>query len=160
MGRTVLTASDVRKYSVPRAAEDATPAGVLADAPPRAPQTGKNSGAEADGYQERLVKYIPADVIALYLAIEGVLKTAGAQVPVGAIRWVVFILLLPATWLYLSRVARISKRQQIQISVVSFAVWVFSLGGPFTELRWYDPIYGAIILPLYTFIVPIFEAQR
>jgi len=34
-------------------------------------------------------------------------------------------------------------------------VWLFALGGPFALLDWYEPAFGAIVLPLYTLIVPI-----
>jgi hypothetical protein len=111
----------------------------------------------ADRYQDRLIKYIPADVIAVYLAIAGILKTATAHVPIHVLQWVVFLILVPGTWLYLWRVAKVSKWQQIVISVIAYVVWVFSLGGPFTQFAWYDAVYGAILLPLYTFLVPIFE---
>ena len=31
----------------------------------------------------------------------------------------------------------------------------FALGGPFAFLPWYQAVYGAVLLPLFTFIVGI-----
>ena len=151
MGRAILTAADLRARPV---------GGVARDLVPGAGQELAPVGVQADRYQDRLIKYIPGDVIAVYLAIAGILKTASGHIPLQAIQWVVFLVLLPGTWFYLQRVGGVNKWQQILISVIAFVVWVFSLGGPFTQFGWYDPVYGAIVLPLYTFIIPIFEPKN
>jgi Kef-type K+ transport system membrane component KefB len=68
---------------------------------------------------------------------------------------VVFLALLVGTWFYLERLQKVSKRQQLIVSTVAFAIWTFSLGGPFADFAWYSPIYGAVLLPLYTFAVAL-----
>lgn len=151
MARVIRTSRDIQRSVLP---------GTVRDLAPGGPSAAGQEAGQADQYQDRLIKYIPGDVIAVYLAITGILKTAGGHVPVQVIQWVVFVVLLPGTWFYLWRVAQVTKWQQIVISVVAFIVWVFSLGGPFTQLHWYDPIYGAIVLPLYTFLAPIFEPSK
>jgi len=108
-----------------------------------------------DDYKSRLLKYIPAEVVAVYLTLDGVVKAAASQLPLKATLWVVFCVLLIATPLYLWRVAHVTKKPQLAVSTVSFAVWVFTLGGPFAGLGWYQPAYGALLLPLYTFLIPI-----
>lgn len=152
MGRTVITSRDLQAGAVRAAARDLAPGG--------APGGGEQGGAAADEYQDKLIKYIPGEVIAVYLALSGILKTASGHVPVEAMQWAVFLVLVPGTWLYLWRVSNVTKWQQIVISVIAFVVWVFSLGGPFTQFYWYDPVYGAIVLPLYTFLAPIFEPTK
>lgn len=96
----------------------------------------------------------------MFVLVDGMLRSAAPSLPIPVIRWVVFFALLAGTWLYLQRVERVSKLQQLLISTVAFAVWVFSLGGPFSAFTWYSPLYGAILLPLYTFSIPIFQAKK
>jgi hypothetical protein len=113
---------------------------------------------KADSYSSRLLKYIPAEVIALYVALEGALKSANmAGTP---LHWAIFSFCAVATVLYLWRVQKVSKRYQIALSAIAFCVWIFSLGGPFAGLSWYRPIYGALLLPSFTFIIPVFSERR
>jgi hypothetical protein len=61
------------------------------------------------------------------------------------------------TPLYLFFVQKVKKAKQLILSTLSFAVWVFALGGPFTLLSWYDPLYGALLLPVFTFTISLFQ---
>jgi hypothetical protein len=110
----------------------------------------------ADDYKDRLLKYIPAEVIALYMFLEGIIKSAGDPSPV--IHWAIFFVGVVGTYLYLLRIMKVGKQLQLVISVVAFCVWVLALGGPFVQLGWYKPVYGTLILPIYTFFVPMIEA--
>lgn len=78
-----------------------------------------------------------------------------------AILWIVFGVLLLATPLYQWRLLKIRLPLQLAIATVAFAVWVFYLGGPFkltfADPSWYRPTYGAVLLPLYTFLIPLIE---
>jgi hypothetical protein len=51
------------------------------------------------------------------------------------------------------------KLQQHVISLFSFVVWAFALGGPFALCGWYNPVYGSILLPVFTLLVAIWEAE-
>ena len=162
MARTILTSKDVQARARVAVARDLALGGSAS------PQAGGGAAVitapaeqpPADEYHDRLIKYIPGDVIAVYLTIAGLLNTGGGKVPAATLEWIVFLILIPGTWFYLQRVAQVKKWQQIMISVIAFIVWVFSLGGPFTQFHWYEPLYGAIVLPLYTFLVPIFEPTK
>lgn len=110
--------------------------------------------ARPDDYKQRLIKYIPAEVIALHLTLDALLRASGEGQ--GALPWAVFAFCFAATPLYLWRVAGVGKASQLLISTVAFAVWIFAVGGPFAALAWYKPIYGGILLPAYTFLIPIF----
>jgi len=67
-------------------------------------------------------------------------------------------LLYPHT-LYLWRLQKVMKIQQHIISLLSFVVWAFALGGPFALCAWYNPVYGSILLPVFTLLVSIWEAE-
>jgi hypothetical protein len=112
-----------------------------------------------DDYQSRLLKYIPAEVIAVYLTLDSVLRSARNQIPLQLWLWVIFAVLLVGTPLYLWRVSKVTKKGQLIISTIAFAVWVFALGGVFASQAWYRPVYGALLLPLYTFFVPVLSGD-
>jgi hypothetical protein len=112
-----------------------------------------------DDYSDRLLKYIPSEVVGVFLAVDSLLKTASVQVSKDILGWVVFIFLIILTPIYLHRVQKVKKYQQLAISTISFMVWVFTLGGPFMQFSWYSPIYGAILLPLYIFSVATYQAK-
>ena len=114
------------------------------------------AAAKADPYTTRLMKYVPSEVITAYVTVEAAIKSAKATNL--SLYWAVFLVLLVATPLYLWRVTKVTKGKQLAISTVAFAVWVFALGGPFARLDWYNPIYGAVVLPLYTTLIAIVEA--
>ncbi len=129
--------------------------------------TARAGAEQKDEYKDRLLKYIPAETVAVYLALSRAITTAtNPSDQQGSdeanLLWIVFAVLLVGTWLYLQRVQKVTKVKQLIISTVAFAVWIFSIGGPF-ELSfgdpegWYKPIYGAVLLPLYTFFIPIIE---
>ena len=107
-----------------------------------------------DDYKQKLYKYIPAEVVALYLTLDALLRAAGEMG--GWLPWLVCGFCFLATPLYLCRVAGVKRASQLAVSTVAFAVWAFTLGGPFTALSWYRPIYGGLLLPAYTFLIPIF----
>ncbi len=108
-----------------------------------------------DGYSSRVLKYIPAEVVAVYIAVQGAVAQATSATPNDTILWIAFGILLVLTPVYLWRVAHVTKTLQLVIATIAFAVWVFSLGGPFASLSWYQAIYGAVLLPLFTFAAGI-----
>jgi hypothetical protein len=111
---------------------------------------------ETDKYTSRLLKYIPAEVIALYITLDAMIRSSD-QIQAG-VYWAVFLFGILGTYLYLWRVQKVNKQNQLLISVVAYCVWVFALGGPFVLLNWYEPIYGGLLLPIFTFLIPIIEA--
>ena len=74
MGRTVVTPRDVeRRAQAARAkARTAAAEGTVATAATPTTET-------PDTYKDRLLKYIPAEIVAIYLALLSVLKAAPAQ---------------------------------------------------------------------------------
>lgn len=112
-----------------------------------------------DGYFDRLFKYIPAELVAGYIFVLGVVKQLTNAGEIRVFQWSLFIIFCILTPLYLWRIQKVQKVQQLIISVLSFVVWVFALGGPFSLSGWYNPVYGSILLPVFTLIVAIWEAE-
>jgi hypothetical protein len=112
-----------------------------------------------DGYFDRLFKYIPAELVAGYIFVLGVVKQLTDAGEIRVFQWSLFAIFCILTPLYLWRVQKVHKIQQHVISILSFVVWVFALGGPFALSGWYNPVYGAILLPLVTLVFAIWEAE-
>ena len=116
---------------------------------------------KADNYMSRVLKYIPSEIVMAYLSIDGVLRScynpnvwADRQMLLRLL-WGISAVLTILTPLWLWRVMGVRRRPQLIISTLSVPVWLFALGGPFDLLYWYRPALGAVVLPLYTLILPI-----
>jgi len=108
-----------------------------------------------DKYKDRLLKYIPGEVITLYLTLTAIQATAtGLPWWIG---WAIFIVGAAATWCYLRASLGVTDPTQLIISTLSFCVWAFALGGPFKDLSWYQPVYGGLLLPIFTFGAAMFK---
>jgi len=115
----------------------------------------------ADDYVSRVLKHIPSEIVMAYITIEGVLRAsynpnvwAERQILLKLL-WITTAALTILTPLWLWRVMRVKRGTQLFISTLSVPVWLFALGGPFALLDWYEPAFGAVVLPLYTLVVPI-----
>jgi len=142
MNREIVTSKDLQRISQ-SGSESKLPAGT----------------ATRDGYFDRLFKYIPAELVAGYIFVLGVVQQLTDAGEIRIFQWLLFIIFCILTPLYLWRVQKVMKVQQHIISLLSFIVWVFALGGPFALSGWYNPVYGAILLPVFTLIVAIIEAE-
>jgi hypothetical protein len=144
MGRRVITEKDIAALERQVVTEEAKP-----------PKEKK------DDYPTQILKYIPAEIVAAFVVIDGAIKSA-ASVPV-AVNWIVFIALIIITPLYIWKVTseegKGPAKAQIAASTFAFVFWVFAIGGPFTNLSWYLPVYGIIILPLFTLLIPVFVGK-
>jgi hypothetical protein len=142
MGRSIVTDSDVKAVQATRAL------------------TAGPTDVKPDEYSTRLIKYIPAEVVTIYVFVDGIIKQANDPTSEPLLLWLAFGVILALTPLYLWRVQKVEKWLQIVICTLSFAVWVFSLGGPFAWLGWYKALYGAVLLPLFTFVIGIVEPTK
>jgi hypothetical protein len=114
--------------------------------------------AGVDGYFDKIVKYIPADIIGAWVFAAGAINAA-TDVPSTPLLWIVFSVLLLVTPLWMLRWTRQPGKPptviQAVIATLAFAVWVFALGGPFAKMGFYRPLYGSLLLALYTLLVPM-----
>ncbi|MFD3000402.1 hypothetical protein ACFS7Z_08535 [Pontibacter toksunensis] len=120
----------------------------------------KQMPTQPDNYLSRLLKYIPTEIIALYLTCRPLLSSGNNQYNI--IHWLIFAFGVVVTPLYLWKKQKVNKKSQLLISTFAFCVWVFAIGGPFAQLDWYNlnPIYATLIVPIYTFLIPLFEAEN
>ena len=110
-----------------------------------------------DTYSDRVLKYVPADVVAAWVAANGIIKEANPR-PTPVALWIIFGvgLVLCALWTYkeVSRTNRNAAPVQMIVSSGAFAVWVYALGGPFPDwLGFYHAYIGSLLLIAYTLLV-------
>ena len=148
MSREVITETNVQEAKLRKASAGGLAAGGAEKVP------------TADEYSDRLIKYIPSEVVSVYLFADGLLRSSENQIPKNTLQWTVFAILLVMTPFYLRRIQKVKKYQQLAIATISFAAWVFTLGGPFTQFTWYHSVYGLLLLPIYTFGIAIFKAEK
>ena len=116
-----------------------------------------------DDYAGRLMKYIPTEGVGFWLAVSGIIQSAGSNIPQLGLLWLFFIIGLVLTFAWVRRQTREPNKPtawtQIWLSCGAFAVWVFATGGPFAASGdWYEPLYGSLALITYTaligFVIP------
>jgi hypothetical protein len=109
-----------------------------------------------DTFFDRVVKYIPADIVSAWVFVTAAIKGAPDDTPKNIVLWVAFVLGIVLTSLWTLRQTREPKLRpavtQAVVSTIAFAVWVFALGGPFESLTFYRPLYGSLLLVLYTLL--------
>lgn len=110
-----------------------------------------------DDYPSKLMKYIPAETVAGFVTLNGLLG-AVPGITLGFF-WFVFVTLVLLTMGYAWSSTKYKHLPpaylQIAIQTVAFVIWVFSIGGPFAYFTWYKQYYGASILILYTVFIPL-----
>ncbi len=117
---------------------------------------------EIDTYFDKVVKYIPADIVTAWVAVTGLVSSA-RDLPRQPILWVAFAigLILTACWTW--KQAAVPGRRppatQAIISTGAFAVWVFALGGPFQHVPG-QQLYGSLLLILYTLVVALINPKE
>jgi hypothetical protein len=106
---------------------------------------------DVQNYQDRLLKLIPSEIVGAYMVLQGVIPPAQAKWGTTVVSGILFLL----TPLYLKRLMQVNRLSQLLVTALSFAVWVYSLGGPFQYWGLYQPWLGSVVLILWTLIVPL-----
>ena len=157
-----IPASKVPKFTAGSALKDSikdrnVPTAEMAERPDRSvDEAGAEAPPKPDDYMNRLLKYIPAETVALYLTLQGIVLSGAADDPnLNTWLWVIFGLGLIGTTLYLWRLPKVRKVAQLAVSTTAFAVWVFAIGGAFASLSWYKPFIGSVVLVVFTFFAPL-----
>lgn len=114
---------------------------------------------ELDGYWDKVVKYIPADVVGAWLVASSIIKAANPR-PGQVTLWVVFgvAVLICGMWNYkqVSRTGKQGAKLQTVISVGAFCIWVYALGGPFPAwVGFYKPLVGSLLLIAYSLLTAL-----
>jgi hypothetical protein len=112
-----------------------------------------------DSYRERMMKYIPIEILVLYVAIYGTAYALMSSQPYFSLlaRWILLVGIF-STIIYLWKAEGVTDWVQLVISTFGFVVWVFAFGVvPVAELPWYNQVAAALLLPVYVFGTPLVE---
>jgi hypothetical protein len=118
-----------------------------------------HEGIPEDSYRERLIKYIPVETIALFIAAYGITYyLSGSEIwyPLMA-RWILITGIL-ATVLYLWRVEGVTDVIQLAISTAGFVIWTGALGViTVASLPYYNEVVAGVLLIVYVFGAPLID---
>ncbi|GGA12114.1 hypothetical protein [Okeania sp. KiyG1] len=123
--------------------------------------SGQKSGV--DSYLDKVMKYIPSEIVGVWITIKTMVE-GNNNIPQDGILWGIFIICLLLTFAYIRLLPAESKKKptvkQAIISVGAFIVWAIAIGGrPFISISWYEPIYGSILMVLYTVVIPLIPLE-
>jgi hypothetical protein len=127
---------------------------VLLDASGRVSQ-----GIPDDSYRERLIKYVPAETLALFVAVYGItyyISGSEAWYPLMA-RWLVIAGTL-GTLLYLWKADGVIDPVQLAISTTGFVLWTCALGVvTVSSLPFYNAVAAGVLLVVWVFFAPFLD---
>jgi hypothetical protein len=111
-----------------------------------------------DTYVDRIIKYIPTEIVAAWIAIKGIITGAAASSKDVAM-WSCFVILAILTPFYIAKAAKLAGSPppvlQAAISTGAFIVWCFALGAPFDTVI--NPanqsLFGSLLLIVYTLVI-------
>jgi hypothetical protein len=121
------------------------------------------SDSKLDSYRDKLLKLIPAEIVAAFLALKGALDAAQQVNGIQMLEWIVFAGLLVFTPLIYRFVYKVKDAKQHVLTILAFIIWVFTIGGPFDQFFMGPdgtilPIKGiiaSIALIFFTLTVPM-----
>jgi hypothetical protein len=127
-----------------------------------------------DTYKDRLVKYIPAESLALYTFTDKLLigyygidaTGAATRAPADAVLaiapWALFLLGVIGTpiYLYRQRLQNQPWKMNAIISTLAFCFWAYTLDGSLVLIHhWYHVVLAGITAPVFTFVAGWFEPK-
>jgi hypothetical protein len=155
MGREIVARADVNKPQPTTLRDMAAPtpsAGAAGAAIPPAPTV--------DDYIGRLLKYVPTEIIGVYLLVQSLAASLADGTLKTIVIWGLYVLGIIATPFYLHQRQHVEKQLQLILSTGAFAVWVLGTGngGPFSMMG-FPPALGTIIMVVYTAGISFIEPQ-
>ncbi len=128
------------------------------------------AGEQRDSYTSKLVKYIPAEIVAAYLALSGGFVTLNSPwAPWLSLVWVATLAVLTAVWIPYATSDETQKIPahpfQTYSAIVAFLVWAFALGGAWLkllpqELQTVQPVIGSMAVTAATLFIPLVDGER
>lgn len=122
--------------------------------------TGSNTPSDLAQYSDRLIRLIPSEVIGFYLVGSGVIPETNKEA-MGIWAVICFIAVI-VTRIYGTKSVNDTSPQwkTVFISSVSFWIWLYQIGGPFTSYGIHVPWIGSLIMLSWTFFIPfVYKGQ-
>lgn len=121
----------------------------------------QSNGVVPNDFKDRLIKLIPAEIIAAYVTISGLVIGFASSDPnadKSNLLWIIILVLTILTPVYLVKVSGVSKKRQLLFSTIGFLVWAFATASPYTNriLGFSYELITSVVLILYTLFIPLF----
>jgi len=121
----------------------------------------QSNGAVPNDFKDRLIKLIPAEIIAAYITISGLIigfSKGNPNADKSNLLWIIILVLMILTPVYLVKVSGVLKKGQLMFSTIGFLVWAFATASPYTNnvLGFSFELITSVILILYTLFIPLF----
>ena len=118
-----------------------------------------DSTSKVDTYFDKLIKYIPADIVVAWITAKGLISTA-SDVPKQNILWIAFGVGVILTFLWTLKQTYVKGQKlaftQTVLSTIAFVIWVIATGVPFTM----NPLYGSLLLIFYTLVIALINPKE
>jgi hypothetical protein len=166
MDRNVVTKEDARqarKLAFARRAralqEDArAERGAALAGEPGPMAGGLDIDVKPDAWFERLAKYVPSEALGLYLALAGLVTQTDVEKHGMELMIVLLIVCLAFNTLFLRRLWKVRRWNQILVSDVALLTYTFATGGLLIQHLWfYEPRVGTALLVTTTTFLCFFK---
>lgn len=112
-------------------------------------------GEPPDDYADKIVKLVPTDVVAAWVAVSSAIKVDPSQMSLTGL-WVIFavgvVMAAAWTWKRSSQPGKPKPVAQTCVSTLAFCVWAYATGSwlPLWPGDLYKPLYGTLALVFFT----------
>lgn len=116
-----------------------------------------------DSYKDKLLKLIPAEIVAAFLTLKGILDASPSGVNIQLFQWIVFGGLLILTPIIYKKIYGVKDTKQLVVTTFAFVIWAFSIGSPIDTffmdasgmLSPAKGIVASLLLVFYSLIAPL-----
>ena len=116
---------------------------------------------DQDKYLARVIKYIPAEVVSIYVAIHQTLEQLKPDIP-GIFMLLGIAGMTVLNYYYLKKVGEIERKSHLIISCFAFLIWVYFLDGQATKFLGdlHQPAVAGILIALFSAIPAMFNLEK
>jgi len=156
MNRNILTSEDASHLA--QTTPEVTRNRLLQVGPalPKSMDTeSSGEGPKPDNYFDRLLKYIPAEIISTYILLAAPVPDTFAGTAVRRAYWILLLIGLVLTPVFARQVLKVERKRQICLTTVGFVVFVAGQGGAFALYDWWKGYYALGATALFLLLVAI-----
>jgi len=107
-----------------------------------------------DNYITLVSKSIPSEIIGVYLTVITLLKE-GPIKDYALLYWILFIICLSLTPIYLINIYKVHYKNQLVLSCLAFFCWALAIGSPFELIFEHSKYIGGILIPIFSLLIPL-----
>ena len=115
-----------------------------------------------DDFLGRVIKYIPTEIVGLFIAVRGVIPATASPDLLWFIAGVAWLLVPLYFWVVTKQGGEPPMLLQIVFATIAFPIWIFAMGGaPASSWPWYNAhsYVASVVLIFVTVIFGWFEPK-